>query len=232
MSSAIILNAARTVGASRARRLTFAAMIPQKKTRTPRPDAPSLRVNLARAGRAIHREPAGLAGNEDAEFEALVRRQSRFVFRVAYAILRNSHDAEDAAQETFLKLYRNQMWKGMRDERAFLARAAWRVAVDRIPPAHLEPEAAEPASAAPSPEQQAIAADWHAMVHRMVDALPEELRQPLALSTVDELNSREIAAILGLPEGTVRTRLMRARQMLKQKLAGLESAAPENRCAR
>lgn len=171
--------------------------------------------------------------NANAEFEALVRRQSRFVFRVAYAILRNSHDAEDAAQETFLKLYRNGTWNEMENERAFLARAAWRVAVDRIPRAQIEPpEEAEPASTEPDPEQQAIAADWNAMVHRMVDALPEELRQPLALSAVDGLNSREVAAILGLPEGTVRTRLMRARQMLKQKLAGLESANSENRYAR
>jgi RNA polymerase sigma-70 factor (ECF subfamily) len=61
-----------------------------------------------------------------------------------------------------------------------------------------------------------------------VDALPEELRQPLALSTVDELNSREISEILGVPEGTVRTRLMRARQILRQKLTVLT----ENRYAR
>jgi RNA polymerase sigma-70 factor, ECF subfamily len=168
-----------------------------------------------------------LASNEDEEFEALVKRQSRFVFRVAYAILRNSHDAEDAVQETFLKLYRNQAWKKIDDERAFLARAAWRIALDRLKsdrlpkaqPAYAEPER-EPLSPSPTPEQEAIAANQHVAIHRMIDALPEELRQPLALSAVDELNSREIAAILGVPEGTVRTRLMRARQMLKQKLAG------------
>jgi len=66
-----------------------------------------------------------------------------------------------------------------------------------------------------------ISADWNAIVHRLVDALPEELRQPLALSTVQELKSREIADVMGIAEGTVRTRLMRARQILKQKLAGL-----------
>jgi RNA polymerase sigma-70 factor (ECF subfamily) len=184
------------------------------------------------------REPARLASNEDAEFEALVMRQSRFVFRVAYAILRNSHDAEDAVQETFLKLYRNNTWKGMaaraeiRDERAFLARAAWRIAVDRLPKAQPAQPEYEPASNAPTPEQEAIAADWTATIQSMVDALPEELRQPLALSTLDELNSRQIAAILGLPEGTVRTRLMRARQMLKQKLASLLTRSTENRYAR
>jgi RNA polymerase sigma-70 factor (ECF subfamily) len=65
----------------------------------------------------------------------------------------------------------------------------------------------------------AIGSDWNAMVHRLVDALPEELRQPLALSTTEQLDSREIAELMGIPEGTVRTRLMRAREILKQKLA-------------
>lgn len=162
------------------------------------------------------------------EFEALVARQSHFVFRVAYAILRNRHDAEDTVQETFLKLYRNHTWKGINDERAFLARAAWRVAVDRLPKSDRSEQQRvdvdselELLSAIPNPEQQAIAASRHTAVHRMIDSLPEELRQPLVLSAIDELNSREIAAILDLPEGTVRTRLMRARQVLKQKLAAM-----------
>jgi RNA polymerase sigma-70 factor (ECF subfamily) len=166
---------------------------------------------------------ARLVSSEVAEFEALVLRQSRFVFRVAYAILRNRHDAEDAVQETFLKLYRSRAWKTMDDERAFLARTAWRIAVDRLPrhrPVVAEFES-EPASPEPGPDEQAIAVSQHAVIHRMIGSLPEELRQPLALSAIEELNSREIALILGVPEGTVRTRLMRARQMLKQKLAGV-----------
>jgi RNA polymerase sigma-70 factor, ECF subfamily len=162
-----------------------------------------------------------LVSRDVAEFEALVARQSHFVFRVAYAILRNRYDAEDAVQETFLKLYRNQTWKAIEDERAFLARTAWRVAVDRLAkqaPTNVQPDY-EPPSTAPNPEQQAVAAGQHAAIHRMIDSLPEELRQPLVLSAIDELNSREVAVVLDLPEGTVRTRIMRARQMLKQKLA-------------
>src|SRR5271170_453304 len=69
---------------------------------------------------------------EDDAFESLVHRQSRFVFRVAYAMLRNAHDAEDVVQETFLNLHRSGAWQQMKDERAFLARTAWRQAVDRI----------------------------------------------------------------------------------------------------
>lgn len=54
-----------------------------------------------------------------------------------------------------------------------------------------------------------------------VDALPVELRQPLALSAVEELTSPKIAALLGIPEGTVRQRILRARQILKQKLEAM-----------
>ena len=170
--------------------------------------------------------------DEEAEFTALVQRQSRFVFRVAYAVLLNAHDAEDAVQETFLKLYRNGGWQSLDNERAFLARVAWRVAVDRRPRAsrssfHLESDSAPldtMPSHVPGPEQTAVAANQNAMVHSMIDALPEDLRLPLVLSAFDELNSREIAAILAIPEGTVRTRLQRARTLLRQKIAAIDPA--------
>jgi RNA polymerase sigma-70 factor (ECF subfamily) len=109
----------------------------------------------------------------------------------------------------------------MANERAFLARTAWRVAIDRLPKTRQDVTDAEVPSSRQDPEQAAISSDWSATVHRLIDALPAELRLPLALSTVDELNSREIAEVMGIPEGTVRTRLMRARQTLKEKLAAL-----------
>lgn len=164
-----------------------------------------------------------MARHDDAEFTALVHRRSRFVFRVAYAVLRNAYDAEDVVQEVFLKLYRNRGWQGLRDEQAFLARVAWRMAVDRMPKhpgRDLEPDLL---SEDRSPETLAIDSDWKHKVHRMIDGLPEELRRPLALSTIHELTSSEIALIMGIPEGTVRTRVLRARQLLREKLAALES---------
>lgn len=164
----------------------------------------------------------------------MVMRQSRFVFRVAYAVLLNAHDAEDAVQETFLKLYRHGGWQHAKNERAFLARVAWRAAVDRrrasgLPSArsmHADPEspAMDPPSPRPGPEEMLEAANEHAVVHAMIDALPEELRVPLALSAFEELNSREIGRILSIPEGTVRTRLQRARELLRQKLSALEQS--------
>ncbi len=176
-------------------------------------------------------------GDEE-EFGALVQRQSRFVFRVAYAVLLNSHDAEDAVQETFLKLYRNHGWRHVSNERAFLARVAWRIAVDRRPRSAQTAGsgfdsnlAEDPPSPRPGPEQTLLAANQYALIHALIDRLPEELRVPLVLSAFDELNSREIGTILGIPEGTVRTRLQRARQMLRQKLASLQARTQETHYA-
>ena len=167
----------------------------------------------------------------DAEFTALVHRQSRFVFKVAYAVLLNSHDAEDAVQETFLKLYRNRGWEHAGNERAYLARVAWREAVDlrprrsRGPVTSDEPRELDDApSPRPGPEQTLLAANQDSTIHAMIDALPEDLRVPLALSAFEELRSPEIGTILGIPDGTVRTRLQRARQILRQKLASLEES--------
>ena len=174
-------------------------------------------IALQEPGLALRRNTA----EREARFAGLVERQSRFVFRVAYALLRNSHDAEDAVQETFLKLYRGGRWEAIENERAFLARVAWRIAVDKLLKVRHEPLDGELAfRGGASPEEAAVTADWNAAVGRLVDALPPELKQPLVLSTVDEMNSREIAQAMGIPEGTVRTRIMRARQILKRRLAG------------
>jgi RNA polymerase sigma-70 factor (ECF subfamily) len=154
-------------------------------------------------------------------FSDLVRRQARFVFRVAYAVLHDVHDADDAVQETFLKLYRSRGWDRIRDEKAYLARVAWRIAVDlraRKPKSAPVVEAAWPGR---NPEQDAIASDRDSVIHRLIDALPEELRQPLVLSGLQELSSTESARIMGISENAVRSRVMRARQILKQKLDAL-----------
>jgi RNA polymerase sigma-70 factor, ECF subfamily len=164
---------------------------------------------------------------DEAEFAGLVERQWRFAYRVAWAVLRNRADAEDAAQEVFLKIFRARAWRGLRDERAFVARAAWRVAVgahavsrQRLKRSGSDESLEDAPDPGLSPEETATAANREAAVHRLIDSLPEDLRQPLALSV--EMNSREIAGAMGIPEGTVRTRLMRGRQMLREKMAAME----------
>ena len=161
------------------------------------------------------------AADEEAAFTDLVHRQSRFVFRVAWAILRHVQDSEDVVQETFLRLHRSGTSLVIDNERAFLATTAWRLAVDRRRRARKTVEVTELESGAPNPERAAVAMNANEFVARLIDGLPEELRQPLVLSSIEEMSSREIGEVMGIPEGTVRGRILRARQVLKEKMGGL-----------
>lgn len=159
------------------------------------------------------------------EFSGIVERQTRFMFRVAYSLLRNVQDAEDAVQEAFLKLYRGDAWRRMEDEKAFLARTVWRVALDRAPRAadRMDDVAGmELAAAGASPESHLADQAERVLLRRLIDGLPEELRQPLVLSAIEEMTSREVAVVMGISEGTVRTRVMRARAELKKRFTGME----------
>src|SRR5262249_11419823 len=73
----------------------------------------------------------------------------------------------------------------------------------------------------PAADDQLAGRQMQQLLERLIAGLPDELRLPLELSTVHELNSPEIAEIMEIPEGSVRTRLYRARQQLKEKLAAL-----------
>lgn len=165
---------------------------------------------------------------KDQEFEAAVREHARYIYRVVQAVLRNHHDAEDAVQETFLRYLRQQgKWGKIRNHRAWLARTAWRVAIDRrrqFTPLSLE-EAAEAVAAlraqGAGADKIAATAQMLALVERLISSLPKALREPLTLSSVQELTSAEIGEVLEIPEGSVRERISRARRVLAEKLAEL-----------
>ena len=164
------------------------------------------------------------AVGRDERFEEMVARQARFMFQVAFGLLRNRQDAEDAVQEAFLKLYRGEAWRRMENERGFLARTVWRVALDHLPKTERMSDVAEMelAASGESPEQSAVGGDERAMLKRLIDGLPEDLRQPLVLSSVEEMTSREVAEVMGIPEGTVRTRVMRARAELRRRFLAMK----------
>jgi RNA polymerase sigma-70 factor, ECF subfamily len=165
--------------------------------------------------------------------ETAVREHSRFVYAIAYSLLRNHHDAEDAAQETFVRFWRHRRrWKLIRNQRAWLARTAWRVAMDARKNRHAKDvssvsisecvEAISQLRATGAPADEIAARnEMKALLDRLIESLPEDLRHPLMLSLAENLTSPEISAILGIPEGSVRQRLCQARQMLKEKLAVL-----------
>lgn len=177
------------------------------------------------------------AVERDERFEEMVARQARFMFQVAFGLLRNRQDAEDAVQEAFLKLYRGEAWLRMENEKGFLARTVWRVALDHLPKAaermvdiaemQLAANGASGVSsranqASRTPEQSAVDEDERAVLKKLIDGLPEELRRPLVLSSVEEMTSREVAEVMGIPEGTVRTRVMRARAELRRRFVAMQ----------
>ena len=167
----------------------------------------------------------GISEAAEQEMTAMVHQYARFVYQVAYSVLRSPHDAEDAAQETFLRVMRHQKrLPEVRDRRAWLARIAWRVALDgRKGRSKIGLEASQPLvedrSPSASPEQIAGSREMLVLVERLMSSLPEDLRSPLLLSTIENLTASEIGHILGIPQVTVRTRLCRARKLLREKLA-------------
>jgi RNA polymerase sigma-70 factor (ECF subfamily) len=162
--------------------------------------------------------------------ETLVASHTLMVFRIAYSILRNHHDAEDAAQECFLRVLKQQnRLHEVRNTKTWLARIAWTTALDRKQASRemisLNDESSKfdelekLSDFTPDAEKQLAETQKRQLLQRLIAGLPEDLRYPLELSTVQELNSTEIAEILKIPETSVRTRLFRARQQLKEKLA-------------
>jgi RNA polymerase sigma-70 factor, ECF subfamily len=162
--------------------------------------------------------------------ETLVREHSRLVYRIAYAVLRRHHDAEDATQETFMRVLRySSKLAAVDDPKTWLARIAWRVAVDRskrhgrqreVPLEDPEKPLVEVASADTPADEALQGEEFCAVLEKLIAALPAKLAEPLILSTVEEMSPREVAATLGLNEAAVRSRVFRARQILKEKLAG------------
>jgi len=172
--------------------------------------------------------PEPRAETEDQELEAAVREHARLVFRIAYSVLRNHHDAEDATQETFLRVlrYRRKL-EGVRDQRTWLARIAWRTAVERRRKANevaldeISEALTQIRSSAMPADQVLLGAEMSRVLESLMAALPDKLRDPLTLSTLEEMTPADIAEVLGTNEAAVRSRRFRARQILREKLAAL-----------
>jgi len=186
----------------------------------------------AMPGEAILENVQATRAETPLEFvEAIVAEHSVMAFRIAYSILRNHHDAEDAVQECFLRVLKHaKRLHPVRNPKTWVARIAWTSAIDRrsnrtrtaVNEAVGEPEVlAQVVDRKLGADEQLAGKQMQGLLAQMIAALPEDLRHPLELSTVQELNSAEIAEIMNIPESSVRTRLMRARQRLKEKLSAV-----------
>jgi len=185
---------------------------------------PMQELVLIQPGRTAEKEFANDAAQTALrrEFEERLSECGPLAYRVARGVLRNSADAEDVAQEALLRAYRR--FERLRDRgrfRAWLVRIAFRLAIDRTRSSKrrevretLWSQAAPRASA----EDIAATSEFQAHLGRAMDELPEKQRLVLLLAAMEGHTLEEVAEMLGLPVGTVKSRLFFARKQLVEKL--------------
>jgi RNA polymerase sigma-70 factor (ECF subfamily) len=153
-------------------------------------------------------------------FGIRVKENQRRVFQIAYGVLGNSADAEDVAQETFLRAY--QKFSSLREAerfRAWVNRIAFRLALNRQRGQRRRTvrDTAWHVAEAGTTVDGAKTAEQQVMVNRLrqeIEGLPEKLRSVLQLSLAEEMEAEDVGAVLGIPAGTVRSRLHTARKSL------------------
>jgi len=200
---------------------------------------PSVALAAGRAARVDDPDRALLErwrAGEAAAFDALVRRHEGRVYRILLRLLGSPDEAEDASQETFLNLHR---YAGRFRAEARFSTFVYRVAVNaalnrrrslRRRRARLEALVEEQAGgharpAAPrGPEEAALGREVQRRVQRAIVELSPRLRAPLVLYDIEGLPYAEVARVLGLPEGTVKSRIHRARCALRGQLRDLVSS--------
>ncbi|MGH9675762.1 MAG: RNA polymerase sigma factor [Candidatus Acidiferrum sp.] len=159
------------------------------------------------------------------EFEERLAECGPLAFRVARGVLRNTHDAEDVAQDSLLRAYRR--FDRLRDPsrfRAWLVRITFRLALDRARSAKRRElretlwSRPERRPTPPTAEDLAASGEFQAHLDRAIEELPEKIRLVLLLAAMHGHTLEEVAAMLGLPLGTVKSRLFLGRKQLAEKL--------------
>jgi RNA polymerase sigma-70 factor (ECF subfamily) len=182
---------------------------------------------LAQLGRTAEGDAARETAAADLrrEFEERLAECGPLAFRVARGVLRNTADAEDAAQEALLRAYR--CFHRLRDPNSFrgwLVRIAFRLALDRARSSKRREQREtlwsqpERQPRAATVEEMAASNEFQAKLDRALDELPEKQRLALLLSAMEGHTIEEVAKLLGVPIGTVKSRIFLARKQLAEKL--------------
>ena len=183
---------------------------------------------------------ARVARNDHAAFEVLMRRHNGRLFRVAHAILKDAAEAEDALQEAYLDAYRHSgEFRGAAQVVTWLTRIVINQSLMRLRRRRrdrvvvpfgerwttepgLEPEQAETPVAddtLESPPDAVLRGEIRRLLERRIDDLPVAFRTVFVMRDVEDLSVQETAECLAIPAATVRTRLFRARALLREALA-------------
>lgn len=173
------------------------------------------------------------AGDERA-YRALVERYQRRVYSLALRMLRSAEDAEDVTQETFVRMFRAlDRYDPRRPFTTWLFTIAARLSIDAIRrrrhrPVSLvtrdaesdEERALDVEDPGPGPEELAARGEEERRTRDVIDSLPPHYRIVVMMRHQQDLSYEEIAEALGVPLGTVKARIHRARALLKQLLEG------------
>ena len=173
---------------------------------------------------------AAVGAGDEAAVRELLRRHNQRLFRTARAILRDDAEAEDAVQDAYMKAIRAiGTFRAEAKLSTWLTRIAANEALERLRrrkraevlPLEADVEIPPPDDAPQpdSPEQLAMRAEARRIVERRIDGLPEAFRTVFVLRMIEDMTVEETAVALGVPEATVRTRLFRARSLLRESLA-------------
>ena len=175
-----------------------------------------------------------IAQDDHGAFETLMRRYNGRLFRVARAILKDDSEAEDAVQDAYLDAYRHiDQFRGDARLSTWLTRIVVNQALMRLRRSRRDPVVVPFAAGAPdgmtaadvrdetseSPPSAALRAELRRLLEARIDELPIAFRTVFIMREVEDLTVEETAASLGIPPATVRTRLFRARALLRESLA-------------
>ena len=161
--------------------------------------------------------------SSEIDLAALVETYSRLLFRVAHSLLRSPSEAEDVVQDVFVRVLEHRSTlPAVRDMRVWLVRIAWNLAMDRrrrIRPDQMDDSFAANLTATARGADQALgdARRIRAVLQEM-ERLPRAERQVLLLSALEDLQTAEIAQVMGKSESAVRALLFRARTHLRTRL--------------
>ena len=206
-------------------------------TRAPMPPDPSA-VAPATTDELIERCLAG----DQAAWEAIVRLHWRKVFNVAYKFVGRHEEAEDLTQDIFLKIFRSlHTFDRRANFQTWLISVSRNLCIDHYRSVRKERQtidreldSREMASTShePSPYSQLERDDQRALLRRAMERLPPTLRSTVMLRDIRELSYQEIADRLGLPEGTVKSRINRGRKELARQVTKLRHQAEVRRASR
>jgi len=168
---------------------------------------------------------SGVLNGDLRSFNLLVKQYEKLVFHVANRLVNEQQDAEDICQEVFIKVYKNlNQFKYQSKLSTWIARIAYLTAISYLKKhqkTYMQAYADDLDNyyfTDDNPQQLLIKKDVSAYVNHLIAKMPEQYRILLTLYHLDEFSYQEIESITGMPEGTVKSYLFRARKLLKEKL--------------